>query len=400
MRLLLWIVVITGVAAGLVAAGRYNDGYVLLVAPPYRIETSLNLLIAALIGLFVVAYLLLRVVAAAVRLPTRVRAFRAARQREKAHATLLEALREYFAGRYARAEKAAAAVMRGHEHAALAAVLAARAAHGLRAFDRRDDYLAKCAASGPQDEAAGAITRAELLLDQRRVEEALDVLQSLPEKHTAALRLELRARQLAKQWPQVLKLADQLEKRGVLEAPQAAQLRSLAQAENVRRSARDAVTLDEAWRQVPARQKRDTRVALAAAQCFLALGDCTQAHRVIEDSLAETWDGALVTLYAECEGDFLRRIERAESWLTRHPHDATLLLALGRLCARQELWGKAQNYLEASLAMESTYAAHLALGELHEKLGNTDSAQKHLRESLKLAVAGLRQFDRARPESA
>ena len=47
-------------------------------------------------------------------------------------------------------------------------------------------------------------------------------------------------------------------------------------------------------------------------------------------------------------------IERAESWLKQHPDDAALLLTLGRLCAQQELWGKAQSYLDASIAVEPT----------------------------------------------
>jgi HemY protein len=399
-RILFWVVAIFALAAGLVAVGRYYDGYVLLVAPPYRIETSLNLLIAALIALFVLAHLLLRAVSAAVQLPARVREYRAARRREKARAMLLEALREYFSGRYARAEKAAAASIGPDDHGALAAVIAARAAHGLRAFERRDSYLAQCAALAPEGDAVAAVTRAELLLDQRRFEEALDALAALPQKHTAALRLELRARQLARDWPDVLRLVDQLEKRGVLEPAQASQLRSFAQAENLRRGARDAAALEEAWNKVPARQRKDTRIAHAAAQCFLALGNCAQAHRVIEESLATAWDGALAALYAECEGDFPRRIERAESWLRQHADDAPLLLALGRLCAQQELWGKAQNYLEASVSMDPTHAAHMALGELNERLGNSEAAQRHFRESLRLAVARLKQLDRARPEAA
>jgi hypothetical protein len=59
----------------------------------------------------------------------------------------------------------------------------------------------------------------------------------------------------------------------------------------------------------------------------------------------------LAGLYAECRGgDTLGRIARAEKWLEKHPEDARLLLALGRLCREQQLWGKAQSYFEASLA--------------------------------------------------
>jgi HemY protein len=86
----------------------------------------------------------------------------------------------------------------------------------------------------------------------------------------------------------------------------------------------------------------------------------------------------------------VRQIERAESWLREHRADGALLLALGRLCARQELWGKAQSYLEAAISVEPTYAGHLELARLHEKLGNADAARRHERESLQLALLKLR----------
>jgi HemY protein len=97
----------------------------------------------------------------------------------------------------------------------------------------------------------------------------------------------------------------------------------------------------------------------------------------------------LVRLYAEASGDTVRRIERAEAWLATHPGDAVLLLTLGRLCFDQGLWGKAQSYLEASIAVEPTYTAHLALARLQEKLGNADAARRHHRESFELALAQL-----------
>ncbi|OFZ91182.1 MAG: hypothetical protein A3F74_09530 [Betaproteobacteria bacterium RIFCSPLOWO2_12_FULL_62_58] len=392
MRTLFWIIAIFALAVGVVAIARYNTGYVLLVLPPYRIELSLNLLLVLLLVAFTVGYSLVRMVSGTLRLPAQVREYRVARRRQKAQATLLEALQEFFAGRYARAEKAAASLIELGEHAALCAVLAARAAHELRAFERRDAYLAQAAKLTPDDGAVRVVTEVELLLDQRRFQEALALLKLLPNKHTAALRLELKAQQLAKNWEQVLALVDQLEKRNVFDAEQAEQIRHYAQAENLKRKALDSRALEEAWQRVPARQKKNTRIAAAAAQCFIALGGGAQACRIIEDSLDEVWDSELIGLYAESEGEALRQIERAEAWLKLHPRDAALLLTLGRLCARRELWGKAQSYLEASIAIEPTYTAHVALAQLQEKLGNADSARRHHRESLDLAVGQLRQI--------
>ena len=389
MRTLLWGIAIAALAVGLTLAASHNTGYVLLALPPYRVELSLNLLLVLLALGFAVGYALVRAVSAMLRLPRQVREYRVARRREKARATLLEALREYFAGRYGRAEKAAAASLELREHASLAAVLAARAAHELRAYERRDAYLEQAAAA-PEGEPARVVTAAELLLEEHRYEEALDMLKRLPHRHTAALRLELKAQQQARNWEQVLALTEDLRRRNVFDASQAQRLRCYAFAENLKRKALDARALEEAWGRIPSSDRADRRVAAAAARGFAALGDCGRAHRIIELAVDASWDSDLVGLYAECEGgDTVRRIERAEAWLATHPGDAVLLLTLGRLCFDQGLWGKAQSYLEASVAIEPTYTAHLALARLQEKLGNTDAARRHHRESFELALAQL-----------
>jgi HemY protein len=390
MKALSWIVAIVLLAVGLTLAARWNTGYVLLVLPPYRVELSLNLLVVIAVAGFAAGYALLRFIAATARLPREVRAYRVARRKEKAQASLTEALREFFAGRYGRAEKAAAASLELGEHPGLAGVLAARAAHELRAWERRDAYLARAAASA-EDDVARIVTEAELLLESQRHAEALELLKRLPRRHTAALRLELKAQQQARNWEQVLELTEALRRRNALDATQAEQVRRYALAENLKRKALDTRALEEAWGRVSATDRGDRRVAAAAARCFVALGGCDKAHRIIEDALEAGWDSELVALYAECEGgDTVKRIERAEAWLGRHPDDAALLLTLGRLCASQGLWGKAQSYLEASLAIEPTYSAYLALARLHERLGNAEAARRHYRESLDLALGQLK----------
>lgn len=393
MRWLIRLLAIIALAVGLTLALRYEAGYVLVVLPSYRAELSLNLMILLLVAGFAATYLLVRVVSHALTLPAQVRRYRERRRHEKAQEALLAALREFFEARYGRAEKAAARSIELGGYAGLSAVLAARAAHELRAYDRRDAYLAQAEALEPDGAILKRITEAELLLDERRFQDALDVLRSLPEKHTAALRHELRAQQHARNWEQVLSLIAQLHKRGVFDATQAEQLRRHALAENLRRKALDLHALEGTWQKITARERKDTKIAAAAAQCFIALGGCERAQQIIEASLDEQWDSELVSFYAECRGQStVRQIERAEAWLKAQPQDAALLLVLGRLCAHQELWGKAQSYLEAGIAIEPTYSGLFALAQLQEKLGNADAAHRHFRESLELAVGQLRQL--------
>jgi len=134
-------------------------------------------------------------------------------------------------------------------------------------------------------------------------------------------------------------------------------------------------------------ERTHPRVAAAAARAFIRLRDCRAAHRVIEKALGREWHGELVLLYGECGDDSLESLEQAESWLLERPDDADLLLTLGRLCVGRELWGKAQSYLEASLATRPTQAAHAALANLFDRIGRAADAQRHLRASAELAEA-------------
>jgi HemY protein len=392
MRALLWVLGLFGLAVGLVIAARYNEGYILVVLPPWRAEISLNLAIILAIGLFLVAYVVVRAVVITATMPSRVRAFQQRRSEARARATFNEALINFFEGRFGRAEKAASAALKAGESPALSAILAARAAHGMRAFATRDKYLARSAGANPEDDAMKLMAQAEMLLDERRYYDALDVLKKLPEKHTAALRLELRAQQMAMNWERVLALIPQLEKRGVLERPGAAQLRRQALIESIKRKAVDHKALREYWEKLPAEDRQEPRVAAAAAQSFIALGACQEAHRIVEEGIERHWDASLLAIYSDCLGtDVRQQLERAEMWLQQHARDAVLLLTLGRLCARQGLWGKARSYLEASLSIEPTHSAYLELGRLLEREGKPAEAASEYQKALTVTLDQLKQ---------
>jgi HemY protein len=392
MRALLWISGLFAVAVGLVIAARYNSGYVLLVLPSWRAELSLNFAIMLALSVLFIAYVLVRTVIITATLPSRVRAFQKRRSENRARAVFNEALVNFFEGRFGRAEKAASAALKAGESPALSAMLAARAAHGMRAYATRDKYLAKSASADPDEDAMRFMAQAEMLLDERRYYDALDVLKRLPEKHTAALRLELRAQQMAMNWERVLALIPQLEKRRVFERPVVAQLRRQAVIESLKRKAVDDKSLREYWDRLPADDRYDPRIAATAAQSFVALSGCQQAHKIVEEGLERQWDPALLAIYSECLGtDVRQQLERAEKWLEQHPRDAVLLLTLGQLCAHQGLWGKARSYLEASLSIEPTHSAHLELGRLLEREGKPAEAAAAYQKALEVTLEQLKQ---------
>ena len=214
-------------------------------------------------------------------------------------------------------------------------------------------------------------------------------------------KLELKAQQQAGNWDRVLALIPQLEKRKVMDARVIEQLRRYATMENVRRKALDLGGLREYLERLAPDQRRDPRIAAAAAHSLIELGDAAEAHRLIEDSLEQSWDPALLRLYVVgLPKDARRHLERAEEWLGRHPGDAQLLLALGELCMHQELWGKARSYLEASLSVEPSHSACVSLGQLLERTGRGDEASEVYRRGLELALARLKEATGGRRRQA
>ncbi len=386
----MWVLAVFALAVGLSLAAHLNDGYAILVFPPYRAELSLNFAILLALAGFTLGYLLLRLVAHTLRLPMHVRDFHLRRRDLKGRAALLAGLQALFEGRYARAEKSAGEAYRLGQAPSLSALIAARAAGELREIERRDQWLARSESHDGDTRQARLAVQASLLLDDRRYDDALDVLGELSRsgpKRIATQRMLMKAHQRLGHWDEVRRLATAMGKRGVLAEVAATQLRSTAQIEALRQQAGDASGLAACWQHTE--DRLDARVARTAAQLFIALGDCRRAHEIAAAALDAEWSEDLIELYGECLGaDALAQIERAEKWLKARPRDRALLLTLGRLCLAQELWGKAQSYLEASLSEEASRSAHVALAQLFDRIGKPEDASRHYRAS---AAAKLRQ---------
>ena len=396
MRSLFWLLAVFAAAVAIVILGRVDAGYVLFIYPPYRVEMTMLFFAIAAVGSFFVLYLLLRLIGNAVSLPAIVGAYRARRRRERAQAALANALQAYYEGRYRRAEKEATLAFETGPTPGLAALLAARAAHQMRDFERRDRWLERADGAGEALQTARLVSRAELALEERdfgAARDALRKLQSAGPRHIATARMLLRAERGAGAWDEVLRLAGQLVKRDAIAPALAEEYKVQANVELLSRAADDAGAFERRWRDIPARDQIHPRVAAAAARHATALGRAGLAREILERALATEWTSKLVTLWGELPREIdpteraeeaRVRIERAERWLAARNRDPELLATLGRLCAHAELWGKAKNFLEASLSFEESRSAHLELARLAERLGQPGDAQQHFRRAAEL----------------
>jgi len=390
MRWLISLLIIAVLAVALAMAGRYDPGYVVLVYPPWRMEISFISFVLIVVGLVVGGMVLLRLAMLTLNLPSIVREQRERRAARKRDENFVGGLKAYAEYRHQDAEQSLGQWQGDDVRLGLARVLAARAAQEMRAVAQRDRHLQEASEHGA--ELAAQLFEAEACLDAKDAAAALLAIgraKEIAPQHTALLRLELKARQMTGQWDEVGRLLDALTRSNALEPGVAAQNRRMAYAENLKRRADDDRGLLEYWKKIPADFKVDPLVARAAARAFMQRGGHDTALDVLEAALGREWHEALVALYGEVRGSNpARQIEQAEKWLHAQPRDAQLLLTLAQLCSVQQLWGKAQSYLEASLAISPSAEGHIRMAELKTQSGQPGEACKHYQKALALCRAG------------
>jgi HemY protein len=386
MRWLVSLIILAIIAVGLALAGRYDPGYVVLVYPPWRMELSFVSFLLLLMLLVASAYLITRLAILTLNLPQTVKASHQKREAERQNILFNDALTAYLEGRYQEAEKLASRINADTTRVQLGRVLAGRSAGEMRAYARRDAYLSEAReGSAPL---AALYADAEIRLAERDAPGALRAIEAgrvIAPAHTALLRLELKARQMLGQWDEVLKLADQLSRAHALDSAAFKHVQRAAHLGNIKRRAEDDKGLLEYWKKLPEDFKSDAAIALEAVKTFNGLGGQDTAVDILEDSLNANWDETLVAQYGHIIGNTpLKQIEQAEKWLAERPRDGALLMSLADLCANQRLWGKAQSYAEASLAVAPNVDAHLALAAFKEQAGQTREACEHLKQALQL----------------
>lgn len=164
----------------------------------------------------------------------------------------------------------------------------------------------------------------------------------------------------------------------------ALELRTLAQALE---QAPDRATLDSLWQRFGKLERRERQVLAALICAEKRVGSRDLAATAIEAALTKEWSEELAELYALAPVEqALPRIKRAEKFLLQHPQSAGLLLALARWCRIEQIVGKAQEYLRASLSLQLRPAALVEAARLAEARNEPDRARLAWRMTAEAAL--------------
>jgi HemY protein len=388
MRGALWLAFLFAVAVVVGLFANSNAGHVIVYFPPYRIDTSLNLFLGAGVAIFIASLLAWRTFAAILDLPKQAAAYRRKQREARAMSYLTEAVEDIFAGRFAKALKAAEAASANSAVLETAALLAARAAHRLGEIAVRDRWLDRVTSA--QRQQARLVAAADMQMESNDPDGALQTIEQLQQggaRQIFVQRIALRANQQLNRWEEVLRLAHSLIKRDALHPVLAKKTVQEAVGHLVDEKANDQDALLRIWKNLPKEDRKISGIVAVIAKGFVAGGKPEVARELIEESLDSDWDPTLLNVYSDCalEGvGAIQMIQALEKWQLQHPMEPAIYLALGKVCLTQQLWGKAKSSLESvtrdSRAKSNMKAlAHMHLAQLHESLQEPEKAAEQYR---------------------
>ena len=394
--LLALIALLAGV--GLVALIETDPGYILMSYGNYTLESSLwvGLVVMALAALLV--YVLVRLVGKLIAGQHSLVDWIGSRRVRRSARLTTDGLASFIEGNWDRARRQSLRGTANNEAPLGNYLVAARASHRLQEPDRAREYLRAAQAADPQSDTAVALTEAELKLEDGEYREAIDCLAQARRhagRHPVVLDLLQRAYRGLEDWGSLLGLLPDLRKQRVLPEEELCQLEREVSARLLQHSVTQGEgpageRLAAAWQKVPSALRQEPALVAVHARLLLEQGDHGGAGKVLARALKHAWSPELVRLYGMVESDDpQRQLGQAEAWLPSHPEDAELLLCLGRLSARDRLWGKARDYFESSYRLERRPETCAELGRLLVALGEPKVAAAYFREGLLISEAHL-----------
>jgi HemY protein len=396
MRFIVWLALIA--LSAVIAAWLFtiNHGHVTLYWNQYRVDLSMNLFMILGFSTFLVIFYFFKIISTLIELPLRAKQYRLKQLELRSFQELKNATEHLFAGRYAKAIKSAQESMNFKDTLPVASMLAAQASHHLKQYDERDHWLAQIDDSENQN--SKLILKAQMLIEQRRAGEALEVLNQLQKggsRQFLAQSLAMRAYQIEQNWPQMLKIAGSLLKKNYL--PPSVGRASIHEALSHWVSS-GRVTKEELlkqWDDLGEDGQKNLQWVKLFAQGLLVSGNPQAAKDILDRVLGRGAQEELLAIYPQCGqgelGDQFRlpMMQRVEDWIKKEPAHPALHLALGEICQSARLWGKALVSLQTvhsspRSTLQMKLKAQLGMMRVYDALENPEKSATHQKEALRI----------------
>lgn len=387
--------------AFIVQAMRSYPGYMLLMIGgdiDKRIEVNLWMAIIALLLAVLAVFLAIWLLRSLLRgIGGSVSRIRFGRTRV-ARRRLTNGLVEFMEGNWARARRQLLKSAPRSDAPLINYLAAARSAFELGYRDEANELLAKAEASGEDTQLAVALSQARMQLLDKHYEQCIASLERAKQvepKHPALLQLLKQAYYRLGDWNGLRELLPELERHSNMREEELQQLELEVYQHLLVDAAdrRDMEKLQETWLGLSGRWHRNMQLRGLYAQQLHKIGNDQEAEKHLRWVLNREWRPEMAQLYGCLTGaDANAQLTVADGWQKEYGDNADLLTCLGRLCLRNEVWGRARQYFEKSLLLRSDPATSAELARLLNALGEKEEAAKLYKEGLMQAVSDLPQL--------
>ncbi|CAK7059705.1 heme biosynthesis protein HemY [Saezia sanguinis] len=414
MRWVIWLLMIFAAATLAALFGVENQYSVVFYMKENSYQISFNFFVIAAILILVAGYLLARLLANLLNLPSATRRWRDLRRERHGNTELNEAILQYLAGRYSRTVKSANKAIKAYEKnrsrrekidgtvefGVVAHLMAAAGANRLKdkeTYTEQMNLALKLAEKSRLSDAPDGVRlqQAQWLIENREPQAARAAIGKLDPgvaRRIATLQMQLKIDRMEGAPLAALHTARMLIKHKAYEPQKAEQIISDL-ASQVLDSATDLPQLKDLWEKLDAKERKLPAVIAHAAWKYAQYHDAATACSLI----ATCWSDIntlpenirtplLITLDLAMSGadeSWLKRIEQTHN---QAPEDPMLTYLAGRVCEQHQILGRAQMLLDQIVRNEQLSAALrqralLALAKMAEDSNEAEKAAAYYKEA-------------------
>ncbi len=377
--------------AGLFVGTQYagQQGYALISIADKTIEMSVTTLvifiIAALAGLFLLEYLIKKLVYAS----SSTWHFFSARKIRRSRRYTNEGIIKLLEGDWKGAEKKVTRWANHHDMPLLCYLIASEAAQGQGDKEKRDKYL-ELASQQENAHLAVELTRAKQFIRDNEFEPAFDTLSTLKNQYAnnpIVLNLLKTTYMQLKRWQPLIDLMPQLSKAKLVTNDEQVELIKTAQCGLLSEVAHQQGSegLISHWNGLPRKVKQDPHLIACFARELISRKADNEAFTVLKEGLKKYPSPELYELLPELNvPDIHPLVVLLEDVVKKESNNAAAHSALAHLYFRQEKWSESQQQFEAALNLRSDVSDYAFLADTLEKQNQTKAAHEVSRKALTL----------------
>jgi len=141
------------------------------------------------------------------------------------------------------------------------------------------------------------------------------------------------------------------------------------------------------WELIPRRLRNNAELICGYFDALQQVNDTDRVQLLLVKTINKRWHPELVERFGQLETSAPeKQLLAAEKWLSDHPEDAVLLVALGRICCQLRFWGKARDYFSVALRLQPSADIYLRLADVHAAMGDQIESHNMYKQGLRVSL--------------